>query len=89
MSIVSVFVDAFKKATGRKPKVSKEDFRSSGPLGPSADTDAFDPLRPAPTPDLGSEVNTGDLSVASGDPEEGGEIAPHGPVTEIGDKHLP
>jgi hypothetical protein len=89
MSIVSAFVDAFKKAIGRKPAVDIEDVRSSGGLGPTHDTGAFDPLRPSPTPDLGSEVDTGDLSVASGDPEEGGEIAPNEPIPEIDDKHLP
>ncbi len=88
MSLISSFVEAIKKAMGRKPAVDIEDVRSSGPLGPTHDTDAFDPLRPAPQPDLGSEVDTGEISVASGDPEEGGEIAISEPGGRNEDKHL-
>ena len=87
MGLISSFVDAFKKAIGGKRKVDIEEVRSSGGLGPSNPTDAFDPIqRTAPAGD-GSRVSPGDLSVSSGDlsvksgdPEEGGEIsAPHGP----------
>jgi hypothetical protein len=82
MSLVSVFVDAFKKAAGRKPKIDIEEVRSTGGLGPSNPTDAFDPMRTAPPPGSGSDVTRGDLSVSSGDPEEGGEVsAPDGPTT--------
>ena len=82
MSLVSVFVDAFKKAVGRKPTIDIEEVRSSGGLGPSNPTDAFDPLRTGPPPGSSSEVTHGDPSVASGDPEEGGEVAaPDGPTT--------
>jgi len=90
VSLISGFVEAFKKAIGRKPVVDVEDVRSSGSLGPTDETDAFDPLRPAPQRDLGSAVdNTGDISVASGDPEEGGEISISEPGHRRGDKHLP
>lgn len=81
MSLISAFVDAFKKAFGSKPAVDIEDVRSSGGLGPSIPTDAFDPLRPAEQPGPESEVTHGGISVASGDPEEGGEVFhPHGPT---------
>jgi hypothetical protein len=74
-SVVTTFLDAFKKALGRKPDVdTKELARSSGgTLGSTPDGHAFDPLRPAPEPDAGTEVTTGTVSVASADPEEGGE----------------
>lgn len=51
MSLVNVFVDAFKKAAGRKPEVdTKELVRNEAGLGVSAGTDAFDPIeRPAPS----------------------------------------
>jgi len=82
MSLISVFVDAFKKAIGREPAVDIEEIRSTGGLGPSNPTDAFDPLRPAQQPSGDSEVTHGSLSVASGDPEEGGEVSePDGPTT--------
>ena len=35
MSLISVFVDAFKKAIGREPAVDIEEVRSTGGLGPS------------------------------------------------------
>lgn len=87
MSLISSFVDAFKKAFGGKRKVDIEEVRSSGGLGPSNPTDAFDPIqRTAPTGGSSHispgdrSASSGDLSVKSGDPEEGGEIsAPHGP----------
>ena len=75
MSLVSVFVDAFKKAAGRKPEIDIDTVRSSGGLGSTVDTGGFDPLRPAPTSGQGSEVSGGDLTVKSSDPEEGGEVA--------------
>lgn len=82
MSLISVFVDAFKKAIGREPAVDIEEIRSTGGLGPSNPTDAFDPLRPAQQPSGDSEVPHGSISVASGDPEEGGEVSdPDGPTT--------
>ncbi len=74
MSLISIFVDAFKKALGRKRADDVELARSSGgSLGPSADTDAFDPLRPAPSPTPSRGSVPGGISVTSGDPEEGGE----------------
>lgn len=75
MSLISAFVDAFKKASGRKPAVDIEDVRSSGGLGPSVPTDAFDPLRPAQQAHGGFDVTHGSLSATSADPEEGGEIS--------------
>ncbi|MHC2998801.1 hypothetical protein [Microbacterium sp. HJ5] len=75
MGLISTFVDAFKKALGGKRKVDIEEIRSSGHLGPTIPTDAIDPIkRTAPTSG-GSDVTHGDLSVASSDPEEGGEIS--------------
>ena len=80
MSLISAFVDAFTRAFGRKPAVDIEEVRSSGGLGPSIPTDAFDPLRPA-EPSGDAEATPGTISVASGDPEEGGEVfEPHGPT---------
>lgn len=82
MSLISVFVDAFKKAVGRKPAVDIDEVRSTGGLGPSNPTGAFDPLRPTPQAGGDSEVTHGSPSVSSGDPEEGGEVSkPDGPVT--------
>lgn len=85
MSLVSVFVDAFKKAAGRKPEVDIDVVRSSGGLGSTVDTGGFDPLRPAPAPGQGSEAGTADLTVKSADPEEGGEVAvtSPGPRTSV------
>jgi len=81
MSLVSVFVDAFNKAIGREPAVDIEEVRSSGGLGPSNPTDAFDPLRPAEESSGNSDVTPGSISVASEDPEEGGEVCePEGPT---------
>ena len=75
MGLISTFVDAFKKALGSKRKVDIEEVRSTGGLGPSNPTDAFDPItRTAPTGGA-SDVTRNDLSVASSDPEEGGEIS--------------
>ena len=76
MGLISTFVDAFKKAFGSKRKVDIEEVRSSGHLGPTNPTDAFDPItRTAPASSGASDVTRGDLSVASSDPEEGGEIS--------------
>jgi hypothetical protein len=83
MSFFSAFIDAFKKAFGRKPDVDIEEVRSSGGLGPSNPTDAFDPSRTAPQSGGGSEATSGDISVASADPEEGGEVfRPDDPTTK-------
>ena len=77
MSVIQTFVDAFKKAAGKqpeKPKIDIEEIRSSGGLG---STDQF---RPAPESHAGKGIDRGDASVASGDPEEGGEVrGPMGP----------
>jgi hypothetical protein len=82
MSFFSGVIDALKKAFGRKPEVDIEQVRSAGGLGSTPPTDAFDPLRPAPQSGGQSAVEVDELSVSSGDPEEGGEYSgPHGPVT--------
>jgi hypothetical protein len=77
MSLISTFVDAFKRAAGKKPEV---DMKTYGPLGSTTQPDgkSFDPLRPTPESDTGGKrVDRGDVSqepeIASGDPEEGGE----------------
>jgi hypothetical protein len=78
MSLISTFVDAFKRAAGKKPEV---DIKTYGPLGSTAQPDgkSFDPLRPTPESDTGQGIDRGAVSpagepqVASGDPEEGGE----------------
>jgi hypothetical protein len=78
MSVVSTFVDAFKRAAGKKPEV---DIKTHGPLGsaPQSAGGAFDPLRPTPEPDSGQGIDRGEVSAAgdpevvSGGPEEGGE----------------
>ncbi len=82
MSLVSTFVDAFKKAAGKQPTKPDVDMKSLGPLGsvPEGSTGSFDPLRPTPESDSGQGIDRGDVSVtgepevASGDPEEGGEV---------------
>jgi hypothetical protein len=83
VGLISTFIDSFKKALGKKPAVDMEVVRSSGgTLGSTsgADAGAFDPLRPTPSPDTGTGVDTGavsdtgSISVKSADPEEGGEI---------------
>jgi hypothetical protein len=82
MSLVSTFVDAFKKAAGRQPTKPDVDMKSLGPLGsaPESAGGSFDPLRPTPESDSGQGIDRGDVSVtgepevASGDPEEGGEV---------------
>ena len=51
MSLFSAFVDAFKKAAGKKPDI---DIKTYGPLGSTTQTEAgeaFTPHRPAPAPD--------------------------------------
>jgi hypothetical protein len=63
MSLVSVFVDAFKKAAGKKPEIDKKELlRSQG--GSLGSTSQF---RPSPESDTGPGID-------SADPEEGGEI---------------
>jgi hypothetical protein len=82
MSLVSTFVDAFKKAAGRQPTKPDVDVKSLGPLGssPESASGSFDPLRPTPESASGQGIDRGDVSVAgepevaSGDPEEGGEV---------------
>jgi hypothetical protein len=69
MSLVQTFVDAFKKAAGKRPD-AKEHARTDGLLGP---TDQF---RPAPESDAGKGIDRGDVAVGSSDPEEGGEVQP-------------
>ncbi len=81
MSLVSTFVDAFKKAAGKNPK-DDVDMKSVGPMGsvPEGSRGSFDPLRPAPESDAGKGIDHGDASPAGGaaasaDPEEGGEVS--------------
>jgi hypothetical protein len=81
MSLVSTFVDAFKKAAGKKPEKPEIDMKTHGPLGSTDSPEAFTPLRPTPEPDTGKGIDTGGVSVepdavTSGDPEEGGEANP-------------
>jgi hypothetical protein len=74
MSLVSTFVDAFKKAAGKQPKKPDiDEVRSSGGLGSTHSAEPFTPLRPAPESDTGKGIDRGDVSVGSSDPEEGGE----------------
>ena len=80
MSLVSTFVDAFKKAAGKQPEKPEIDMKTHGPLGSTHSPEAFTPLRPTPEPDTGKGIDTGGVSVVgepdavtSGDPEEGGE----------------
>ena len=73
MSWIQTFVDAVKKAFGKEPAVDIEEVRSTGGLGSTYDSGAFDPLRPTPTPDSGERVDADDISVKSAAPEEGGE----------------
>lgn len=81
MSRSSGFGDAVKKAFGRKRAVDVEVLRSAGGLGPTTQTGAVDSAAPAQPPSGGSEVTQGTLSVASADPEEGGEVfEPDGPT---------
>lgn len=83
MGFFSDLVGGIKKALGGKPKADIEDVRSSGGLGPSNPTDSFDKLRSAEETGGGSEILHGNPSVASGDPEEGGEVFdPLGPRSE-------
>jgi hypothetical protein len=73
-SVISAFVDAVRRAVGRKPDIdAKELARSSGGSLGSAPPGSFDPQRPAPKPNSGAEVGDGSIQVASSDPEEGGE----------------
>ena len=62
MSLFSVFVDAFKKASASKTPDALEHARSDGVLGPTADTDAFTQARTAP----GSPGGIGDSAVGGG-----------------------
>ena len=76
MSALSEFVDALKSLFGSKRDVDIEVVRSEGGLGSTVGTNAFDPLRPTPEPDSGANVDTGEMTVKSADPEEGGEYHP-------------
>jgi hypothetical protein len=75
MSLFSTLVDAFKKAAGKQPTKPDVDMKTYGPLGSTTQEGgkSFTPLRPTPEADRGRGVDSGDLSVASADPEEGGE----------------
>jgi hypothetical protein len=67
MSLVSTFVDAFKKAAGKQPKKPDVDIKTYGPLGSTTQMEAgeaFTPLRPAPKPDTGKGIDPGGVSVA-------------------------
>jgi hypothetical protein len=82
MSLVQTFVDAFKKGVGKRPAQPEVDVKSVGTMGsvPEGYADRFDPLRPAPESGSGKGIDHGGVSVggepqvASGDPEEGGEV---------------
>ena len=65
MSLVSTFVDAFKKAAGKQPTKPDVDMKSLGPLGsvPESASGSFDPLRPTPESDSGQGIDRGDVSV--------------------------
>lgn len=67
MSLISTFVDAFKKASSKptKPQADKELLRSQG--GSLGSTNTF---RPAPEPDTGQGSDPGRGSVA-GEPDAG------------------
>ena len=56
MSLVSTFVDAFKKAAGKQPEKPEIDMKTHGPLGSSYSPEAFTPLRPTPEPDTGKGI---------------------------------
>lgn len=80
MSLVSIFVDAFNKVLGRKRAEDLETLRNSGGSLGSAPAGTFEEGRVAPQPGtgaaggaFGSDVVAPDISVASSDPEEGGE----------------
>jgi hypothetical protein len=71
MSLVSVFVDAFKKAAGKKPDKPDVDIKTHGPLGSSYSPEAFTPIeRPVPGSGTGQGADPGDLS-APRKPEAG------------------
>ncbi len=80
MSLISIFVDAFKRVASRKRAADLETARNSGgSLGP-APAGSFDEGRVTPQPGtgaaggaFGSDVVSTDVSVGSSDPEEGGE----------------
>jgi hypothetical protein len=82
MSFVQTFVDAFNKARGKQPAKPDVDMKSLGPMGsvPEGSKGSFDPLRP-PESESGKGIDQGDVpgsgtpQVASGDPEEGGEVS--------------
>jgi hypothetical protein len=68
-------VDAFKRAAGKQPAKSEIDLKTDGPLG-STTAEAgksFAPLRPTTEAGSGQRVDAGEVSIGSGDPEEGGE----------------
>jgi hypothetical protein len=75
MSLVSTFVDAFKKAAGKRPAKSGKDMRTDGPLGSTTEEagKSFAPVRPTPEAGSGQRIDPGEVSVGSADPDEGGE----------------
>ena len=75
MSVVSDLVDALKSLFGGgQRKVDIEIVRSEGGLGSVAGTNAIEPQRPSPGPDRpGDNIDAGDMTLKSADPEEGGE----------------
>jgi hypothetical protein len=50
MSLISIFTDAFKKASTKKQDTALEEAKSEGVLGPTDGGGSFTPLRPAPPP---------------------------------------
>ena len=96
MGLIQTFLNAFNKGREDAEKKARaealEHARSDGgTLGstPQGDAGSFDPIeRPAPEPESGDRVDPDNLSVTSGDPEEGGEKLPPNstdppPPTEI------
>ena len=84
MGLIQTFLDAFRKGRADADAKAKHDAAleharsDGGSLGstPASSGGAFDPMRPAPEPESGDRVDPGNLSVASADPEEGGEAVP-------------
>jgi hypothetical protein len=82
MGLIQTFLNAFHKGREDAAKAeAKEKLElarnSGGGLGstPQGSSGSFDPIqRPADQPESGDRVDLDDLSVASGDPEEGGEV---------------
>jgi hypothetical protein len=82
MSLFSTLADAFKRAAGKRPTKPDVDMKTYGPLGSTTEEGgkAFTPTRPTPEADSGRGVDSGDVPVASADPEEGGEAQPGGQI---------